>query len=106
MAARWVCRVSSAYTCWETISNARETNYGTRIDYVLASRNLVPGLATTLAQTHVVDCRLLVSVRGSDHCPVVSEWQGTPTAQHSHDVRPRQSHTGPGKGAARSSWGR
>ena len=66
----------AAYTCWETITNARETNYGTRIDYVLASRGLVPGVAETPGEHRITDCHHLTLVRGSDHCPVVSDWEG------------------------------
>ncbi|XP_074645688.1 DNA-(apurinic or apyrimidinic site) endonuclease 2-like [Tubulanus polymorphus] len=55
----------NAFTCWCSMTNARLTNYGTRIDYVLADREL-----TT---RHFVDTRHLVDVAGSDHCPVQSD---------------------------------
>ena len=40
---------------------ARDTNYGTRIDYVLMTSNLLPW---------VKGADILANVRGSDHCPV------------------------------------
>jgi len=54
-----------AYTCWSTITDARKTNYGTRIDYVLASLGLVEHLRTSAVWQHV---------EGSDHCPVYAEF--------------------------------
>ncbi|XP_072102634.1 DNA-(apurinic or apyrimidinic site) endonuclease 2 isoform X1 [Mobula birostris] len=51
-----------AYSCWQTSTGARETNYGTRIDYVLAGG--------PQARRWLGGCDLLTEVRGSDHCPV------------------------------------
>ena len=53
-----------AYTCWCTLTGARKTNYGTRIDYILAS----PVLAR-----HVRNSEVWQQVEGSDHCPVFAE---------------------------------
>ncbi|XP_029851599.3 DNA-(apurinic or apyrimidinic site) endonuclease 2 isoform X1 [Ixodes scapularis] len=50
-----------AFTCWNTRLGARQTNYGTRIDYVFCSSALVPFLQTADILPHVL---------GSDHCPV------------------------------------
>jgi len=61
-----------AYTCWDTRTNARETNYGTRIDYVLADKALVD-----LGPDGFWDCRIMREVHGSDHCPVVADAGGT-----------------------------
>ncbi|KAF0690422.1 Aste57867_18154 [Aphanomyces stellatus] len=65
----------NAYTCWHTLTGARETNYGVRLDYFLVDPAL-PAL----------DCWLWPSKQGSDHCPVVLRLQssdrderGTPT---------------------------
>lgn len=55
----------NAYTCWSTITDARKTNYGTRIDYVLAS----PALVKLLTK-----CEVWQDVEGSDHCPVFAEF--------------------------------
>jgi AP endonuclease-2 len=49
------------YTVWNTKENRRPANQGSRIDYHLISKNLIPFLQ---------DCRILTDVRGSDHCPV------------------------------------
>ncbi|XP_014665230.1 PREDICTED: DNA-(apurinic or apyrimidinic site) lyase 2-like isoform X2 [Priapulus caudatus] len=54
--------VQGAFTCWSTVTGARQTNYGTRIDYIFADR--------CLATTALVDCDVLQHVQGSDHCPV------------------------------------
>lgn len=50
-----------AYSWWSYRGQARARNIGWRIDYVLASRRLVPGLRA--ASIHP-------EVTGSDHCPV------------------------------------
>ncbi|KAI3602655.1 dna-(apurinic or apyrimidinic site) lyase 2 [Moniliophthora roreri] len=49
------------YTCWNTKLSARDSNYGTRIDYILVTPNLVPW---------VKDADIQPQVKGSDHCPV------------------------------------
>ncbi|KAI9464803.1 DNase I-like protein [Russula earlei] len=49
------------YTCWNTKISARETNYGTRIDYVLVT----PGLLRWIKAGDI-----LPSIKGSDHCPI------------------------------------
>lgn len=52
----------NAFTCWHSASGARQTNYGTRIDYILGNRSLV--------ETEFVDSIIMPEVEGSDHCPV------------------------------------
>ncbi|TBU47509.1 Endonuclease/exonuclease/phosphatase [Dichomitus squalens] len=49
------------FTCWNTRIQARETNYGTRIDYVLVTRGLLPWISAGDIQP---------ALKGSDHCPV------------------------------------
>ncbi|KAH9990580.1 Endonuclease/exonuclease/phosphatase [Russula vinacea] len=49
------------FTCWNTKISARETNYGTRIDYVLVTPGLIPWIKAADIQA---------SIKGSDHCPV------------------------------------
>ncbi|GLB43197.1 putative dna-(apurinic or apyrimidinic site) lyase [Lyophyllum shimeji] len=49
------------YTCWNTKISARVSNYGTRIDYILITRGLLPWVKSSDIQPHV---------KGSDHCPV------------------------------------
>lgn len=46
---------------WNTKISARESNYGTRIDYILLTRGLMPWFKGGDIQP---------SVKGSDHCPV------------------------------------
>ena len=54
---------NDAFTCWATITSARETNYGRRLDYILASPEFF--------LKHVMDADILPHIQGSDHCPVV-----------------------------------
>ncbi|KAF8074516.1 Endonuclease/exonuclease/phosphatase [Lyophyllum atratum] len=49
------------YTCWNTRISAREANYGTRIDYILITRGLLPWVKAADIQPQI---------KGSDHCPV------------------------------------
>lgn len=53
---------TSAFTCWSTLTGARQTNYGTRIDYIFAD--------CQLAKEHFVAADIMPEVDGSDHCPV------------------------------------
>ncbi|KAJ3154301.1 Class II abasic (AP) endonuclease [Geranomyces variabilis] len=50
-----------AFTCWNTLIDARPVNYGTRIDYILTSAALLPWFRDS-----TVDAEIM----GSDHCPV------------------------------------
>lgn len=52
-----------SYTCWNTRTGARLTNYGTRIDYILITSNLLSLLES---------CEILTDYHGSDHCPVTA----------------------------------
>ncbi|KAJ8085338.1 Class II abasic (AP) endonuclease [Marasmius tenuissimus] len=49
------------YTCWNTKLSARDSNYGTRIDYILVT----PGLVAWIK-----DADIQPQIKGSDHCPV------------------------------------
>ena len=60
----------SMFTHWETRINARETNYGTRIDYILATPGLLPWIKT---------CEIMPHILGSDHCPVVADFHDSIT---------------------------
>ena len=53
-----------AYTNWCTVTSARQTNYGTRIDYIFADVELV--------KKEFKDCVIRPDVDGSDHCPVIA----------------------------------
>ncbi|XP_020785420.1 DNA-(apurinic or apyrimidinic site) lyase 2 [Boleophthalmus pectinirostris] len=52
----------NAFTCWSTMTGARQTNYGTRIDYIFAD--------CQLAKDKFVAADIMPEVEGSDHCPV------------------------------------
>lgn len=54
-----------AFTCWNTQLNCRSTNYGTRIDYIFCSLNLLSSL---------LHCDIQPEVLGSDHCPVLAKF--------------------------------
>lgn len=49
------------YTCWNTKISARETNYGTRVDYILVTPGMLPWVKHGDIQP---------SLKGSDHCPI------------------------------------
>ncbi|KAG2357859.1 Endonuclease/exonuclease/phosphatase [Suillus spraguei] len=49
------------YTCWNTKISARETNYGTRVDYILVTPGILPWIKHGDIQP---------SLKGSDHCPI------------------------------------
>ncbi|GAA5850866.1 hypothetical protein JCM9279_006222 [Rhodotorula babjevae] len=49
------------FTCWNTKIDARPTNYGARIDYILITPALLPW---------VKDSDIQRDIMGSDHCPV------------------------------------
>ncbi|XP_077371414.1 DNA-(apurinic or apyrimidinic site) endonuclease 2 isoform X1 [Festucalex cinctus] len=53
---------TGAFTCWSTLTGARRTNYGTRIDYIFADNRL--------AKEQFVAADIMPEVEGSDHCPV------------------------------------
>lgn len=53
---------TNAFTCWSTLTGARQTNYGTRIDYIFADHRL--------ASEQFVGADIMPEVEGSDHCPV------------------------------------
>ncbi|WAR25818.1 APEX2-like protein [Mya arenaria] len=50
------------YTNWCTLTNARSTNYGRRLDYILAD--------TELTRRCVIGASIFAEVEGSDHCPI------------------------------------
>ena len=52
------------YTWWSYRMRARERNIGWRIDYFLASKQLLPSIAS---------CKILSDILGSDHAPVEVE---------------------------------
>lgn len=55
------------YTCWNTMKNARAVNAGSRIDYVLISKNYKDN------KIKLLNSNILPEVHGSDHCPIYSD---------------------------------
>ncbi|KTW30322.1 exodeoxyribonuclease III [Pneumocystis carinii B80] len=63
------------FTCWNSKINARTCNFGTRIDYILITEELLPWFEYADIQANVM---------GSDHCPIFAEirsqiynWRGS-----------------------------
>ncbi|CAM9165315.1 unnamed protein product [Pylaiella littoralis] len=74
----------NAFTCWNTQTGARENNYGTRIDYIIAD--------ASFADRSLRACDILQDFLGSDHCPVRASFvmplllrRGLQTAGMLHD---------------------
>lgn len=63
-----------AYTCWSTVTGARATNYGTRIDYIATDSRLTERLVGSGIQPQIT---------GSDHCPVFADLSLVPLAASS-----------------------
>ncbi|OBA28605.1 DNase I-like protein, partial [Hanseniaspora valbyensis NRRL Y-1626] len=53
------------YTCWNTLTNARSVNYGSRLDYILISKK---------HKNNILSSDILPEIQGSDHCPVFSDF--------------------------------
>ena len=82
---------AEAYTCWNTLTSARLTNYGTRIDYILLSHGLLSPPATSEYPPSVSHFTLIHSdicpeVMGSDHCPVTCTLAALPLRSESHGI--------------------
>ncbi|MDX9730775.1 MAG: exodeoxyribonuclease III [Bdellovibrionales bacterium] len=54
-----------AFTWWSYVERARPVNRGWRIDYICVTKGLVPALRRA---------EILDEVEGSDHCPVMAEF--------------------------------
>ncbi|GAB6033522.1 DNA-(apurinic or apyrimidinic site) lyase 2 [Chamberlinius hualienensis] len=61
-----------AFTCWSTATNARENNYGHRIDYIFSDYSII--------DHSMVDSVIMPHVKGSDHCPVAATFSCLPIA--------------------------
>ncbi len=55
---------AEVYTWWSYMAKVRDRNIGWRIDYFLASNQLLPQITTSKADT---------AIMGSDHCPIILE---------------------------------
>ncbi|BHF66743.1 DNA-(apurinic or apyrimidinic site) lyase 2 [Sparganum proliferum] len=80
---------ANAFTCWNTRTGARQTNYGTRIDYILCDTGLARRFPSSERLSSVCDLR--VDVLGSDHCPVWARLPLTTACQ----LRPHDLSAGP-----------
>lgn len=63
---RYHGRKMGIYTCWNTLSGARQTNYGSRIDLILTTRAWCDKLVNAGAWPFLL---------GSDHCPIFSDFK-------------------------------
>ena len=61
---RILTKGSGHYSWWSHFANARARNIGWRIDYIFASKKLVPKIKVA---------KILPEIMGSDHCPVLLE---------------------------------
>ncbi|KAJ7491312.1 Endonuclease/exonuclease/phosphatase [Mycena galericulata] len=68
------------YTCWNTKISARDSNYGTRIDYILITPGLLPWVKAADIQPEI---------KGSDHCPVFIDLHEQIVDAHGATVRLR-----------------
>lgn len=58
---RYLNQDKISYTWWSNRLNARERNVGWRIDYIIASKSVMP---------YITEAFILNQVFGSDHCPI------------------------------------
>ncbi|KAJ9107860.1 hypothetical protein QFC19_002766 [Naganishia cerealis] len=65
------------YTCWNTKLDARASNYGSRIDYILVTPSLLPWVAYSDIQPDIY---------GSDHCPVYLDLHESITGQDGKEI--------------------
>ena len=57
--------VKNSFTCWNVMLGCRTTNFGSRLDYIVIDQKLLP---------YLHKCYPLTEYIGSDHCPVVAEF--------------------------------
>ena len=63
---------------WNTKISARESNYGTRIDFILITPRLIPWISAADIQPHI---------KGSDHCPVFVDFRDEITDANGITIR-------------------
>ncbi|CCE88813.1 Piso0_001598 [Millerozyma farinosa CBS 7064] len=65
-------RRMNMFTVWNTLTNARQSNYGSRIDLILASSE---EMCNNISRANI-----LPNIMGSDHCPVFTDFDSTSIA--------------------------
>lgn len=55
----------NSFTCWNVMLGCRATNFGSRLDYIVIDHKLLQ---------YLCKCYPLTDYMGSDHCPVVAEF--------------------------------
>ncbi|CAM9930318.1 unnamed protein product, partial [Ectocarpus sp. 12 AP-2014] len=86
----------SAFTCWNTQTGARDNNYGTRIDYIIAG--------TDLADRALRACDIMPDFLGSDHCPVRSRFAFPLAAALAMDAPGESAGDGIARSRSTSEW--
>jgi AP endonuclease-2 len=66
---------------WNTKINARDTNYGTRVDYILVTPGLLPWIQHGDIQP---------SIKGSDHCPIYIDLRESITLESGEELLLKQ----------------
>lgn len=69
-------RKRNVYTVWNTLTGARQLNYGSRIDLILSS----------LTKWPIANAGIWPFLMGSDHCPVFTDFEW-PELNHSYETR-------------------
>lgn len=59
-------RRMAMYTVWNTMTSSRQSNYGSRIDYILTNSSAL--------KNSVNKADILPQINGSDHCPVFTDF--------------------------------
>lgn len=59
-------RRMAMYTVWNTMTSARQSNYGSRIDYILTNSSLL--------KKSINNADILPQIKGSDHCPIFTDF--------------------------------
>ncbi|VDL61625.1 unnamed protein product [Hymenolepis diminuta] len=80
-----------AFTCWNVKMGARQTNYGTRVDYILFDKSLA-GLFSGKDES-IAD--IMPHIKGSDHCPVWARVPLSISANEAGSLPPLCSHFWP-----------
>ncbi|VDQ02014.1 unnamed protein product [Trichobilharzia regenti] len=84
----------NAFTCWSSRTNARQTNYGVRLDYILVDSQLANLYALPNDE---IKADLMPDICGSDHCPIYADlpYSYNSNAKLSYSFPPKCSHHWP-----------